>query len=69
MGDFTPGSDSLHSAAQAAKSKNSYLTSDYNLTKNPSLESRYSLTNGGGPTAGTIGSQNQNVHFTYDYRF
>ena len=53
----------------ASASKNIYLTSRYNLTKNQSLELRYSLANGANLTAETTGSQNQSLHFTYNYRF
>ena len=61
--------DTLHSAAQASASKNSYLTSRYNLTKNQSLELRYGLTDGEGLTAGTTSSQKESIHLTYNYRF
>ena len=50
-------------------SKNIYLTSRYNLTKDQSLELRYSVGNGGETNAGAGSSQNQSVHLTYDYGF
>ena len=69
-GDFTAGGyHSLHSAAQAANSKNSYFTAHYNLTKSQSLELRYSLTDGEQAASGTTSFENQGVYLTYSYRF
>jgi len=59
----------VSAGAPTSDSKNIYLTSRYHVTKNHSLELRYSLTNGGNLTAETTGSQNQSLHFTYNYRF
>jgi len=62
--------DNLISAsAPTSNSKNIYVTCRYNLTKNQSLELRYSLTDSGETTGGATGSENQSVHFSYNYRF
>ncbi len=59
----------ISASAPTSNSKSVYLTSRYHFTKNQSLELRYSLTNGANLTAETTGSQNQSLHFTYNYRF
>ena len=66
---WTDKDDFLSTGASTHDTKNIYLTSRYSLTKNQSLELRYSVTNGGEPSGGTMGSQNQSVHLTYSYRF
>jgi len=59
----------ISGSVPTSDSKSIYLTSRYNLTKNQSLELRYSLANGANLTTETTGSQNQSLHFTYNYRF
>jgi len=66
---LTDEDDFISTGASISDSKNIYLASHYNLTKNQSLELRYSLANGGEPTGGTTSPQNQSIHLTYDYRF
>ena len=70
LGYVLTDEDSFVSAgAPTSDSKNMYLTSRYHLTKNQSLELRYSVANGGDLTTGTTHFQNQTVHLTYNYRF
>jgi len=59
----------ISGSVPASDSKSVYLTSRYNLTKNQSLELRYSLANGRESIAGATGSENQSIYFSYSYRF
>jgi len=59
----------ISGSVSTSDSKSIYLSSRYHLTKKQSLELRYSLTDGGVPTGGTAGSENERVHLTYNYRF
>jgi len=59
----------VNTDAPTSDGKNIYLTSRYNVTKNQSLELRYSLVNGGESTGNATGSQNQSIYFSYNYRF
>ncbi len=59
----------ISTGVPASDSKNIYLTSRYHLTKNQSLEFRYSLASGADSSGGTTGSENQSVHLAYSYRF
>ena len=61
--------DFISTSANTSESKNISVTYHYDLTKNQSLKSGYSLTNGGEPTGSTTDSENESLHLTYNYCF
>ncbi len=66
---WTDEDDFLSTGASTSDTKNIYLTSHYNFTKNQRLELKYSLTNGREPTGGLASSENESIHLTYSHRF